>query len=90
MVAGSGDDKAVRVWALDWDCDYSTPIPNGKPFGHYLLAEQLGQGRRGPVFRAYDTAAKREVALKPLTTLGSWGRRFEPIRRHHRAKEMAK
>jgi serine/threonine protein kinase len=38
----------------------------GASFGHYQLQDELGRGGMGQVFRAYDTATNRVVALKLL------------------------
>gem|GEM_PF-1479110 len=43
-----------------------TGAPEGKPFGPYLLLEELGAGASGAVFRAWHKGLQRNCALKML------------------------
>jgi eukaryotic-like serine/threonine-protein kinase len=41
-------------------------LPNGTMLGRYRIEEELGQGQAGVVYRAFDTAIERVVAIKCL------------------------
>src|SRR6185503_9187221 len=48
--------------------DEAIALPSGTMLGRYRIEEELGQGQAGVVYRAFDTAIERVVAIKCLRT----------------------
>jgi serine/threonine-protein kinase len=46
-------------------------LPGGTMLGRYRIEEELGQGQSGVVYRAFDTAIERVVAIKCLRPPGT-------------------
>src|SRR5262249_43552968 len=60
QMLGANSDRTENAAPL------GTALVAGQTLGRYQLPEQLGWGGVGIVFRAYDTALERDVALKVL------------------------
>jgi len=56
----------------------------GLELGHYLIAEKIGAGGMGEVYRAHDTHLDREVAIKVIApgTLSDESSRKRFVKKH--------
>lgn len=86
---GAGDPSAEEGQTLDPLEEDLPGFPALPALGRYQLREELGRGGMGVVYRAVDTSASREVAVKVMapdpTPSGERARRF-----HREAKAIAK
>lgn len=57
------------------------PVPDGSMLGEYLLLDQLGSSRSGPVFKAQHRTMGRVVAIKLLSQSRATREKLERFRR---------
>ncbi len=57
----------------------------GRTLGHYVIAERIGAGGMGEVYRAHDTRLERDVALKVVSTDPSSPEAHAQLRKEARA-----
>jgi len=46
------------------------PVKPGQTLLHYCIADKIGEGGMGEVWKAIDTTLDREVAIRPLSAAG--------------------
>ena len=62
------------------------PLPTGAKLGHYEIAELIGKGGMGEVYKALDTKLNRQVALKVLP--GALANNAERMARFQREAQL--
>ena len=80
-------NRLLRCPGLTWRAARRQPaVRTGQRVGPYVIAERVGAGGMGEVFRAHDTKLRRDVAIKilPPAFVGNPERlaRFEREARH--------
>ncbi|ACY18086.1 protein kinase domain-containing protein [Haliangium ochraceum] len=61
---GAMEREDAAEFAAEWDIPQSAALLKGLRLGDYLVAERIGQGSFGTVYRAFQETLGREVVLK--------------------------
>jgi predicted ATPase len=77
--------RSEVVLAADDPQAGASTMPPGTPWGRYVVAQLLGSGRFGSVYRCYDPHLNRFVALKVVREVPHGGDKREAVLREARA-----